>query len=92
MFFVWTAAWGKILTIDHLRRRGFIVWIGVWCCLCRCSGESVDHLLLHCGEVSRLWSFTLDCLVFVGFNLRGLSIFWPVGGIGFLGGGGGENS
>ena len=32
----------------------------------------------------------LDCLVFVGFNLRGLSIFWPVGGIGFLGGGGGS--
>ena len=30
----------------------------------------------------------LDCLVFVGFNLRGLSIFWPVGGIGFWGGGG----
>ena len=27
----------------------------------------------------------LDCLVFVGFNLRGLSIFWPVGGIGWGG-------
>ena len=30
-----------------------------WCCLCKCNGESVDHLLLHCGEVFRLWSFAL---------------------------------
>ena len=47
--------WGKILTGNYLRRRGFT--IVDWCCLCLCSEESVDHLLLHCGEVSRLWSF-----------------------------------
>ena len=30
-----------------------------WCCLCRCSGESVVHHLLHFGEVSWLWSLAL---------------------------------
>jgi hypothetical protein len=54
-FFVWTAAWGRILTCDNLRRRG-IVLVG-WCCLCKCSGETVDHLLLHCSVAAELWRF-----------------------------------
>ena len=45
-FFVWTAAWGKILTCDNMCQRGFVM-VG-WCCLCRCNGENVVHLLLHC--------------------------------------------
>ena len=45
-FFVWIVAWGKILTGDYLRRRG--IPNVDWCCLCQCSEESVDHLLLHC--------------------------------------------
>jgi hypothetical protein len=28
-----------------------------WCCMCRCSGETVDHLLLHCNVAYELWSF-----------------------------------
>ena len=35
-FFVWTAAWRKILTNDNLRKRG--ITLIDWCCLCRCSG------------------------------------------------------
>lgn len=42
-FFVWTAAWGSILTSDNLRRRGFT--IVDWCCMCRGSEEFVHHLL-----------------------------------------------
>jgi hypothetical protein len=45
-FFVWTAALGKILTHDNLRRRGIVVV--EWCVMCKKHGESVDHLLLHC--------------------------------------------
>lgn len=45
-FFVWTAAWGKILTVDNIRRRGYT--LVDWCCICRSSREVVDHLLLHC--------------------------------------------
>lgn len=27
-----------------------------WCCMCWCSGENVDHLLIHCAGASWLWS------------------------------------
>ena len=45
-FFVWTLAWGKMNTCDNLRRRGHT--IVDWFCMCQCSGEGVDHLLIHC--------------------------------------------
>jgi hypothetical protein len=56
-FFVWSAALGKILTHDNLRKRNVIVI--EWCCLCKKSGESVDHLLLHCEVAQDLWSYIL---------------------------------
>jgi hypothetical protein len=31
-FFVWTAAWNKILTCDNLRKRGYT--LPSWCCMC----------------------------------------------------------
>ena len=63
-FFVWIAVWDKILTCDNLRGR----WMNFvdWCIMCHCNGETVDHLLLHCGKAHRLWS-----LVF-----RSFGIFW----------------
>jgi hypothetical protein len=45
-FLVWIAALGKILTIDNLHQRHIVVLD--WCCVCKCDGEFVDHLLLHC--------------------------------------------
>jgi hypothetical protein len=58
-FFIWTASLGKILTLDNLRKRGLIVMD--WCCMCKRSGESINHLLLHCEVACSLWSviFTL---------------------------------
>ena len=48
-------ALGKILTCDNLMKQGQTL-VG-WFCPCRCSGEMVDHLLLHCFMAAGLWSF-----------------------------------
>ena len=42
-FFVWTAAWNRILTGDILRLRDFD--FVDWCIICCYCGETVDHLL-----------------------------------------------
>jgi hypothetical protein len=59
-FFVWSAALGKILTHDNLRKMNVIVM--EWCCLCKKSGESIDHLLLHWKIARDLWSYILILL------------------------------
>ena len=56
-FFLWTAALGKCLTIDNLRKRK--VWILDWCYMCKCNGESVHHLFLHCLVAMNLWYIVL---------------------------------
>ena len=35
-----------------------------WCIMCHCNGETLDHLLLHCGKAYWLWS-----LVFRSFGI-----------------------
>ena len=57
-FFVWAAALNRILTIDNLIKRQ---WILVnRCCLCCADAESVDHLLLHCSVASQLWALVFS--------------------------------
>ena len=62
-FFIWSAAWGKILTCDNLMRRGYTM--AGWCCMCQCAEETVDHLLIHCSAIQPLWSF-----VFRAFHIH----------------------
>ena len=57
--FFWTAALGKILTIDNLRR--WRILIVDCCCMCKQDEEYVDHLLLHCCMARELCSF-IFCL------------------------------
>lgn len=57
-FFVWVATHGRILAADNLMKWGFVM--ANWCTLCKASGETVEHLLLHCPFVVALWSFFLN--------------------------------
>ena len=56
-FFMWTAALGKILTTENLRKRRVIMLD--WCCMCKSSGKSVNHLLMHCPIAQELWNMVL---------------------------------
>jgi hypothetical protein len=53
-FFTWSAALGRILTLDNLRKRHIIIVDRS--CLCKRDGESVDHVLLHCDVAFALWN------------------------------------
>ena len=57
-FFIWLAAWNKILPCDNLSKRGYT--LVSWCCMCRRNGETVGHLLIHCSVVTALWSWILE--------------------------------
>jgi hypothetical protein len=44
------------MTLDNFRKRGIVVG---WCCMCKQSGEFINHLLLHCEVARALWSVVL---------------------------------
>ena len=52
-FFLWTAAHGRILTLENLMLWGLPLVNR--CCMCCCFAESVDHLLIHCPVAYSLW-------------------------------------
>jgi hypothetical protein len=67
-FFSWSAALGKILTLDNLRKRHVIVINR--CYMCKKTKEFVDHhLLLHCDVASALYYYL--------FSRFGLSWIMP---------------
>ena len=47
-----------------------------WCCLCWCSGETVDHVLLYCKFTYALWGE-----VFIMFGVQWVMPF--LSGVGF---------
>lgn len=52
-FFVWTTTLGKILTLNNLRKKNVIVMDGYY--MCKKSGKTIDHRLLHCEVARALW-------------------------------------
>ena len=52
-FFAWEASWGKVLTQDQLKRRGWI--LANRCFLCCDEEEMINHILVHCPKVRVLW-------------------------------------
>jgi hypothetical protein len=69
-FFVWMATLGNILTLDNMCKRGIIV-VG-WCCMCKQSGESINHLL-HCEVAQALWSVVLALFYFTWIMFGGVA-------------------
>lgn len=58
--FAWLAALGKILIENNIRKRHVIVID--WFCMCKRSGKSVDHRLIHCEVASALWRVIFSCV------------------------------
>ena len=56
--FAWEATWGKVLTLDQLKRRGMILVNR--CFMCREEEENIDHLLIHCKSAKMLWNLFLS--------------------------------
>ena len=57
VFFAWEAAWGKIMTLDRLQKRGW--QLPNRCFLCGYEEENVNHILIHCTVVKVLWDLVL---------------------------------
>ena len=79
-FFVWIAVWDRIFTGDNLRGR--MMDCVDWCIMCRCNGETVDHLLLHYGKAYQLWSLVFRSFGSLGSCQDRLRILFLGGGIG----------
>ena len=67
-FFAWEASWGRVLTLDLLQKRGWVMTNR--CFLCHKSEESIDHLLIHCEKTREVW------MVFLSFF--GVSWVFPL--------------
>lgn len=78
--FLWLARWGKILTIDNLNKRGLL--LVNWCCMCCCSREMVDHLLIHYEIAHALWSEVFTIFGIQWVLLDKLASFTLVGAVG----------
>ena len=57
-FFAWEASWGKVLTLDQLKRRGRA--LANRCFLCEEDEEDINHLLIHCKKARMLWDLLLS--------------------------------
>ena len=53
-FFVWEVWWGKILTMDQLKKCGFS--LASKCPFCGQKKEALEHFFIHCAKIWDLWT------------------------------------
>ena len=58
-FFAWEVWWGKVLTMEHVKKSGF--QMASKCPLCGEAEEDLNHLLIHCLSVWGLWKGIISC-------------------------------
>ena len=56
--FAWEASWGKVLTMDQLKRGGLTLVNR--CVMCEEDEETIDHLLIHYKCAKMLWDLFLS--------------------------------
>ncbi|KAF5203824.1 Reverse transcriptase zinc-binding domain [Thalictrum thalictroides] len=56
--FIWCLIWGRLLTVDRLRRLG--TPIPNRCSLCQREEETIDHLFQTCSFTKTVWEALLD--------------------------------
>ena len=47
-FFTWKDSWGKVLTLEQLKRHGRA--LANRCFLCKEDEDTIEHLLIHCKK------------------------------------------
>ena len=68
-FFALETLWGKVLTLDRIQKRGWV--LPNRCCFCQTHAEFIDHLLLHCEKTRELWVLAL----FIVWSVLSVSFF-----------------
>ena len=58
--FTWEVWWGKVLTGDQLKRRGF--QLANRCKMCKEEEKNLDNLFLHCLTIWRFWALLIALL------------------------------
>ena len=56
--FTWEAVWGKVLTLDNLKRHGMAFANRYF--MCEEGEETINHLLIHCRSAKMLWDLLLS--------------------------------
>ena len=77
VFFAWEASWGKMLTLDQLKKGGWT--LANRCFLCCAEEKSIDHILIHCTKARVLWELLFGpfgVMWVIPYSVRDTLIGW----------------
>ena len=75
-FFAWEVSWGKVMTLDQLKKRGRP--LANRCYLYE-EEEILNHVLVHCSKARVLWELILAIVGFgwvFPFSVRQMILAW----------------